>query len=60
MYGKPEGFGQYKWSNGSVYKGQFLNGLKHGHGKWRKQKAGGFTDEKSFMGNTITNTSRFS
>jgi len=35
--GKPEGFGQYKWTNGSNYTGQFVGGLKHGHGKWKKK-----------------------
>jgi len=34
--GKPDGFGQYKWSNGSFYIGYFMNGLKHGKGKWKK------------------------
>lgn len=35
-YGKPCGFGQYKWANGATYIGHFLDGLKHGSGKWRK------------------------
>ena len=39
--GKPEGFGQYKWVNGSSYTGQFKGGVKDGHGKWKKRQ----TDE---------------
>ena len=42
-FGKPEGFGQYKWENSSNYTGEFLNGLKHGHGKWKRKP---FTDDK--------------
>ena len=36
--GKPYGLGQYIWKNGSTYSGEFKNGLKHGQGKWRKNK----------------------
>lgn len=36
--GKPEGNGQYTWSNGSYYVGEFRGGLKHGKGKWRRSK----------------------
>ena len=36
--GKPCGYGQYTWKNGSTYVGQFVDGLKHGWGKWRKSK----------------------
>lgn len=28
------GFGVQKWDDGSVYEGEFLNGLKHGKGKY--------------------------
>lgn len=27
----------YKWANGNTYTGSFLNGLKHGNGKWKKK-----------------------
>lgn len=37
-FGKPDGEGQYTWKNGSVYKGQFMNGMKHGKGKWMKTR----------------------
>eukprot|EP00826_Nyctotherus_ovalis_P046735 TRINITY_DN5316_c0_g2_i1.p1 TRINITY_DN5316_c0_g2~~TRINITY_DN5316_c0_g2_i1.p1 ORF type:complete len:310 (+),score=47.77 TRINITY_DN5316_c0_g2_i1:435-1364(+) len=36
--GKPCGYGQYIWKNGSTYMGEFRNGLKHGFGKYRKSK----------------------
>ena len=36
--GKPSGYGQYFWSNGSMYSGQFAKGFKHGFGRWRKSK----------------------
>lgn len=36
--GKPDGNGQYTWSNGSFYVGEFKSGLKHGKGKWRRSK----------------------
>ncbi len=38
--GKPWGFGEYTWKNGSHYAGYFQRGLKHGWGKWRRSKAG--------------------
>lgn len=28
------GFGVQNWDDGSMYEGQFLNGLKHGKGKY--------------------------
>ncbi len=40
-YGKPDGFGQYKWQNGNTYTGLFSNGLKHGRGKWKKRAEDG-------------------
>ena len=39
ILGKPNGYGQYKWKNGSSYIGEFQNGLKFGFGKYRKSKA---------------------
>lgn len=33
----PQGYGQYQWSNGDVYSGDFERGLKQGKGKWRQQ-----------------------
>jgi len=41
MNGKPEGYGEYYWSNGSSFKGNFQNGLRHGFGTWKK------SDDKS-------------
>ncbi len=38
--GKPCGYGQYVWKNGSSYWGEFRDGLKHGFGKWRKNREG--------------------
>lgn len=37
--GKPCGYGQYTWKNGSTYMGEFYDGLKNGFGKWRKEKS---------------------
>jgi len=37
-FGKSDSEGQYTWKNGSVYKGQFVNGMKHGKGKWMKSR----------------------
>jgi hypothetical protein len=34
--GKPEGYGEYFWVNGSFFKGFFKNGLRHGHGIWKR------------------------
>lgn len=39
IVGKPCGYGQYTWKNGSTFVGEFLNGLKNGFGKYRKTKA---------------------
>ena len=36
MNGKPEGYGEYYWVNGSFFKGYFKNGLRHGHGVWKR------------------------
>jgi hypothetical protein len=33
--GKPEGSGTYAWNNGSIYKGEFKNGLRFGFGVWQ-------------------------
>lgn len=46
--GKPEGFGQYKWGNGSTYTGNFKAGMKHGQGKWRRKP---FSDLAGVKGN---------
>ncbi len=43
--GKPEGQGQYKWKNGSIYIGDFKDGLKAGKGKWKKR----FNDQNCNM-----------
>ena len=37
--GKPEGYGDYLWANGSNFKGYFKNGLRHGHGIWTRGPA---------------------
>lgn len=34
--GKPEEYGEYYWGNGSLFKGYFKNGLRHGFGTWKK------------------------
>ena len=34
--GKPEGFCTHIWADGSIYEGEFVNGLKDGKGKWKK------------------------
>ena len=38
LIGKPYGYGQYFWKNGSIYSGEFVNGIKEGFGRWRKSK----------------------
>ena len=38
--GKPDGFGEYYWSTGAYYKGQFKNGLRNGKGIWKKSELG--------------------
>lgn len=47
--GKPEGYGEYYWSNGSCFKGSFANGLRHGKGIWRK----GDVNDDSYEGEYI-------
>lgn len=37
------GYGVYKWKDGSQYEGNFLNGKKHGKGKY-KDINGGYYD----------------
>ena len=37
MNGKPEGRGEYIWSNGNVYKGELVNGLRDGKGVFVKK-----------------------
>jgi hypothetical protein len=32
--GKPQGFGKYSWSDGSIYEGYFKKGMREGKGKW--------------------------
>lgn len=34
--GKPSGYGEYYWYNGSFFKGKFVNGLRDGYGVWKK------------------------
>lgn len=34
--GKPSGYGEYYWNNGSYFKGNFINGLRDGKGSWKK------------------------
>ena len=34
--GKPSGFGEYYWKNGSYFKGSFKNGLRDDQGIWKK------------------------
>jgi hypothetical protein len=34
--GKPSGYGEYFWFNGSFFKGEFRNGLREGRGVWRR------------------------
>lgn len=34
--GKPQGYGEYYWSNGSFFKGNFENGIRSGKGLWKK------------------------
>jgi len=33
--GKFHGKGRYYWSNGSIYEGEFKNGMRNGYGMWR-------------------------
>ena len=39
--GKPCGYGEYTWANGTSYKGIFFNGLRDGRGVWKRVAAGG-------------------
>lgn len=34
--GKPSGFGEYYWANGSYFKGLFKDGLREGQGIWKR------------------------
>lgn len=40
--GKPHGYGEYYWADGSFYKGNFRNGFRDGSGTWKK---GGNSDK---------------
>ncbi len=54
----PDGFGREVWrKNGgvSVYEGQFLNGIKHGQGKYSTPT---FTYEGRFEKNTLNGKGR--
>lgn len=31
---QPEGYGEYYWANGAIYRGEFARGLRHGEGNW--------------------------
>lgn len=33
-----EGYGEYFWADGSFYKGDFKQGVRHGYGIWQDQK----------------------
>jgi hypothetical protein len=45
MGGKFEGKGRYYWNNGSVYEGEFKNGMRNGKGVWRSSATLGDTYE---------------
>ncbi len=47
----------YTWANGSSYEGMFMNGLKHGKGKWKK---GILTDNKNNENSTIVKNNQYS
>lgn len=34
--GKPQGYGEYYWTMGSYFKGNFVNGLREGKGIWKR------------------------
>lgn len=36
MKGKTHGYGEYYWTNGCYYKGNFNQGKREGHGIWKK------------------------
>ena len=36
------GYGTITFPSGNTYTGEFQNGLKHGHGKWKKRQADEF------------------
>ena len=38
-YGKAEGYGQYRWTNGNIYSGMFVDGRKEGQGTWKKSSS---------------------
>ena len=40
--------GEYYWANKNVYKGDFVNGLRHGHGVWKGNLCGGDDYEGSY------------
>lgn len=37
-WGIAEGYGLYRWANGHIYSGEFLNGMKSGQGQWKKNE----------------------
>ena len=45
MNGMVNSKGIYKWRNGDYYEGGYLNGLRHGHGKYAK------SNKEYFKGN---------
>jgi len=47
--GKPEGYGEYYWSNESFFKGFFKNGLRHGKGIWKKGPGNNDTYEGEYF-----------
>ena len=60
MNGKPSGYGEYYWSNGSYFKGHFLNGFRDGKGIWKKGQGktdhyeGNFKNDKKWGFGTFT------
>jgi hypothetical protein len=41
LNGLKHGDGEFKWADGSYYKGSFFKGMKHGQGDLYRQVAGG-------------------
>ena len=41
--GKPDGFGTMHYADGSVYEGEWADGVRSGHGKWERKYDDGWT-----------------